>query len=93
MFVQELPIKLVEGIARRVRVEAPGIGGTSRRRLSRLSRSRVRIADAFATASRPDLGRERRQPVQFSHLLGAEFAVFVVGRGHLGSDLAPSFLR
>jgi hypothetical protein len=33
--------------------------GASCQRLARLSRSNVRSADAFATASRPDPGRER----------------------------------
>ena len=57
MLVQEHPIQLVERVAGLVRYQPSGIGGTWR--FPRFNLSNVRSALAFATASRPDLGRER----------------------------------
>jgi hypothetical protein len=48
MLVQEHPIKLVERVARLMRIPALRIGGIGCLRRSRAKRSRVLIADAFA---------------------------------------------
>ena len=49
LLVQEHPIELVERVAGLVRYQPSGIGGIACLRRSRASRSRVLIADAFAT--------------------------------------------
>ena len=49
MLMQEPPIKLVERVAGLMRYQPSGIGGIGWRRRSLASRSRVLIADAFAT--------------------------------------------
>ena len=59
MLVQERAFQRVEGFSGLVRVPALGHRGTASRRRSRPSRSSVRMADAFATAARPDVGSER----------------------------------
>ena len=58
MLMQEHPIKLVKRISRLVGYQSAGIGGIGCLRLSRASRSSVRIADALATDWRPDRGRD-----------------------------------
>jgi hypothetical protein len=59
MLVQEHPIERVVRVAGLMRIPAHRHRGTACLRRSRPSRSSVRIADAFATAARPDVGLER----------------------------------
>jgi len=75
MLMQEHPIKLVERVARLVRI--PALRHRRHLTLPRFNRSNVRRALAFATAWRPDLGRERA-----SRRSSATVSVYATHVGH-----------